>query len=201
MRSGASRYQFDSEKIITRGQFFHRVFQELGRPIDYESKSLGEQRLELATQLKADVKSGKLPVLHQAILLDEAQDYFPEEIEVFRQLCSDLFAVADSPAEDLQRHGSTSYIEIGRGPRDSADSSLQKRTEHLSSCRSNRHCNGGVAIAPTSLYREPIIPSRFGVFQGNIAEQAAKKIAEALTLQRRTFPDSLLGVVCLESPR
>lgn len=197
MRSGASRYQFDSEKIITRGQFFHRVFQELGRPIDYESKSLGEQRLELATQLKADVKSGKLPVLHQAILLDEAQDYFPEEIEVFRQLCSDLFAVADSRQK----------IYSGTDPlptlRSVVDREIQL-THHyrngLNICRladqiGTVMSGGYEAIAPTSLYREPIIPSRFGVFQGNIAEQAAK-IAEALTLQRRTFPDSLLGVVC-----
>ncbi len=96
MRSGASRYRFDPEKIITRGQFFHRLFQELERPIDYEGKSFGVQRLELAAHLKAAEESGRLPVMHQAILLDEAQDYLLEEIEVFRRLCGNLFAVADS---------------------------------------------------------------------------------------------------------
>jgi len=197
MRSGSERYQFDSDKVITRGQFFHRAFQELGQPIDYESKSFGEQRMELAAHLKAEVKSGKLPVLHHCILLDEAQDYLPEEIEVFRQLCGDLFAVADSRQK----------IYSGADPfptlRSAVDREI-KLTSHyrngLTICRLADEIGAVMTgeyepIAPTSLYREAVMPSRFGVFQGSIPEQAAK-IAEALTLQRRTFPESLLGVVC-----
>ena len=38
----------------------------------------------------------KLENLYDAIILDEAHDYLPEEVELFSKLGSTLFAVADS---------------------------------------------------------------------------------------------------------
>ena len=92
--AGAKAYGVSADKIVTSHQFFRNVLYQYGitaaRAADF-----GEQRRMLVEQVTGIVRGHGLQNLYDAILLDEAHDYLPEEIELFGRLCNSLFAVAD----------------------------------------------------------------------------------------------------------
>jgi DNA helicase IV len=54
---------------------------------------------------------------------------------------------------------------------------------------------GYEAILPTCNYNSPALRSSVDVFRGDIALQT-REIAQRLVLQRRTYPEGFLGVIC-----
>ena len=60
-----------------------------------ESEDFSEQRRLLVEGVSKVVHKNKLQNLYDTIILDEAHDYLPEEVELFAKLGSTLFAVAD----------------------------------------------------------------------------------------------------------
>ena len=58
-------------------------------------EDFGEQRRKLVEQVAGVVQREGLRNIYDAILLDEAHDYLPEEVELFARLSTTLFAVAD----------------------------------------------------------------------------------------------------------
>jgi superfamily I DNA/RNA helicase len=96
LRSGGGSYKFDPRKVVTAAQFFQSLLAELGIHVARDNQTFAEFRTALVAELTEQIKNGRIPKIHDAILLDEAQDYLPDEIEVFNRLTRDLFVVADS---------------------------------------------------------------------------------------------------------
>ena len=92
--AGADAYNVPSEKIVTSHKFFRDILFQYGVSVA-ESKDFSEQRRLLVEGVSKVVHKEKLQNLYDTIILDEAHDYLPEEVELFAKLGSSLFAVAD----------------------------------------------------------------------------------------------------------
>jgi len=92
--AGANEYNVPSEKIVTSQQFFRDVLYQYGIETD-AAEDFSEQRNMLVEKVAKTVQTNKLSGIYEAILLDEAHDYLPEEIELFSKLGKTLYAVAD----------------------------------------------------------------------------------------------------------
>ena len=92
--AGAGAYGVSSEKIVTSHKFFRNVLYQYGVSVQ-PVEDFSEQRRSLVEQVTGVVQKHRLQSLYDAILLDEAHDYLPEEIELFARLGRTLFAVAD----------------------------------------------------------------------------------------------------------
>jgi superfamily I DNA/RNA helicase len=197
MRSGSGHYNFDPKKIVTSTQFAQSVLAERGRSVPRGTMDFTEYRVELLKRLQEELASGKIPVIHDTILLDESQDYLPEEIELYKAFAKDLFAVADSRQKIYDLADALPTLEK------LVDKTVELRFHYrngIEICRladevGARITGGYDPITPTSNYPEKQLRSKFEAHCCPLDEQATK-IAEALKLQRRTFPAALLGVIC-----
>ena len=197
MRSGSADYKFDPKKVVTANRFIQTLLGELGIKIKRDSKPFTQVRAEMSSELSRQIAAGKVPRIHEVILLDESQDYWPQEIDVFSRLAKDLFAVADSRQKvyegddciPLLHSKVQKVIELEHHYRNGIQ--ICKLADQVGA-----HMTGGYEpIEPTANYPEGKIPSKYDVHQGTISEQAAE-IADAVKRQRRTYPDELIGVVC-----
>ena len=197
IRSGSSHYAFDPKKVMTATQFIQSLLREAGQGVDPGQMDFADYRLELAKRLRHEIDQGNIPVVHDTILLDEAQDYLPEEVELFRRLSHDLFAVADSRQKIYDLTDSLPTLE------GSVDGIIELRYHYrngIEICRLADEVGARMTghyeqITPTSNYPETEMPSKFEPHCCSLDDQATK-ISEALKLQRRTFPTALLGVIC-----
>jgi superfamily I DNA/RNA helicase len=196
IRSGADRYDFDVRNVQTSASLLDTLLREAGERIvgtkNFEQDRLA--RLDLA-------ESVLLPRLssppYDVILIDEAQDFLPREIALFRRLAHDLFMVADS----RQR------IYAVDSPMDALERAVSRTLDlrfhyrnGLPICKvadaiGRTFSHGYDPIEPTCNYNSPGLVPSVDVFQGSLDRQAAE-IAERLALQRRTYPEGFLGVIC-----
>src|SRR5712664_1532987 len=92
--SGSKQYHLPAE-IVRTSIGWSREFLR-ARGIKYGSANgFSEHRNELLRQVRQLVEDQGLENVYEAIFLDEAQDYFPEEIELFDRLGKELYAAAD----------------------------------------------------------------------------------------------------------
>jgi superfamily I DNA/RNA helicase len=200
--SGGREYDFSADKIMTCNKWQRDILHQYGvsinPPADFKA-----QRRYLAEKVGELVQKRTLSSIYDAILLDEAQDYTPAEIELFKRLGAQLFAVADSRQQ------------IYKGDRDDDADPLTAirsavRAENVHELR--YHYRNGREICkladriakdsesyqplvPTAQYKEAENPSTVTIFQGNLDVQC-QEIAKALRTQLRAFPNELLAVVC-----
>ena len=91
---GAARYDFPDSKIMTCRGWQYDFLRQYGRSVtpsgDFETDR--EAFLSAMTDLTDKLR---LANIFDAILLDEAQDYTPDEIRLFTRLTERLFCVAD----------------------------------------------------------------------------------------------------------
>ncbi|MXW51028.1 MAG: AAA family ATPase [Gemmatimonadetes bacterium] len=92
--AGADAYGVPGDKIVTSKRFFAGVLYDYGVKVE-SVEDFGEQRRKLVEQVAGVVQREGLRNIYDAILLDEAHDYLPEEVELFARLSTTLFAVAD----------------------------------------------------------------------------------------------------------
>ena len=195
IRAGADRYEFDAKNVVTSRLLLNRLLEEAGQPFqgmdDFDKDRRG--RLAAAGALFGP---GRAPV-YDVLLLDEAQDFLPGEIRLFRRLARDLFMVADSRQ---QIYGGGSKLTDLRG---AVDRMVELRHHYRSGqpiCEvadgiGRTFSAGYDPVLPTCNYRSASFRPSVDVVRAPLVEQA-RQIAERLQLQRRAYPDELLGVIC-----
>ncbi len=94
-RAGAVKYSVPPEQIKTCTSWEKDLLWEYAIT-PQEDPDFIVQRYLLLSQMQELVKNKKLGKQYDVILLDEAQDYLPGEIELFKELGKNIFAVADS---------------------------------------------------------------------------------------------------------
>lgn len=194
--SGAKRYKFPSSKIQTCRRWEQDLLYQFGEASD-PPDGFEEQRLYFIERITDLIDKKGLASIYDAILLDESQDYLPEEIKIFRTLASNLFAVADSrqkiykgeePIEVLKELTGEPYV-------------LRHHYRNgLNICRVADALGKEGAdyepLADTCNYDEAAKPSSVEHFRCNgIAEEAAL-IVTHLQTQLKAYPNEVLGVVC-----
>ena len=198
--SGAGQYGFsDESRILTlqtwQQSLFHEYGESTGLPDDiaYEARRqlLLERTLELIEKRQMDKR-------YEAILLDEAQDYLPGEIEMYGRVAKTMFAVTDSrqkiyrTADCLEairsvvdkEHTLRYHYRMGRAICHLADGLAEGNTPLLSTT-----CNYDEIARPSS-----VVHDRYSSLEAQV-----DAIAEKLLVQLKAYPDELLGVLCIRN--
>jgi len=96
IRSGAPKYGIPSTKIVTFRKFgtdlLYRVGAGVTLPADFD-----KSREVLVDALQAQISAKRIQQEYACVLVDEAQDFLPGEIDVMRVLGQRFFGVADEP--------------------------------------------------------------------------------------------------------
>ena len=194
--SGAENYNFAPDKIKTLTKLLRELLYDYGALPDELSEDFAEAREQLIELTEQLVHTKHLGHLFDTILLDEAQDYTNREVDLVRGLAQHVFATGDSRQKIYTGENGLERLAA-------VVPSVSTLTYHYRNGK--RICEvadkigsaveGYVPLLPTMNYKENRRPSSVSVERGNIDEQV-RKLIEALRVQRRAYPDELLGVMC-----
>ena len=193
---GGAQYDFPASKIMTCRQWQSDFLRQYGRSVtpsgDFETdrKAFLAAMMDLTDQLK-------LANCFDAILLDEAQDYTPDEIRLFARLTERLFCVADERQKIYD--GEESIDVIKNYVEEPPLLNLHYRNG-LYICRVAdeiaQRWYGYQPLRETSNYPEKTNPSTVDSLECKSIEEQAALIVARLSTQRLAFPGQLIGVLC-----
>lgn len=196
MLAGASEYAFSSDKIMTSCQWMLGICRDYGIDINMDCE-FEELRNKLIVHTKKIFENHNNIPMFEVILLDESQDYLPEEIDLFKIASHRIFAIADSKQKIYSGQDSISILET-----------IVHETIVLKYHYRNGHkiCKLADGISksnnkydllfPYSNYNEDLNPSSVEVFKCEDLEEQCKKIYEKLKLQLKAFPEEYIGILC-----
>jgi superfamily I DNA/RNA helicase len=195
IRAGSEQYNFDPDNVWTSRMFFDRLLTEAHA--DYErTNNFDIDRQRRIAALQRAIPPGRDPIF-EVIMLDEAQDYLASELHLFRRLAHNLFMVAGLRQQIYPGEAVADVL------RKMVNDVLPLRFHYRSGqpiCEvadmiGATFSAGYEPILPTCNYNSPGMRPSVEVFVGNIEAQAAE-ITNRLAVQRRTYPEGLLGVIC-----
>ena len=193
--AGADAYGVPPDKIVTSHKFFSDILYQYDEHVE-RLEDFAEQRRMLVESVSKVVHEKKLQNIYDAIMLDEAHDYLPEEVELFSKLGTTLYAVADKrqkiysgeePFDVLERvidgtsvlrHHYRNGLDICKF----ADAIGRDRADFQGMSES---CNYDERERPSSVTCE-----RFG----SIDEEVAAVVAR-LDTQLKAYPEERIGVI------
>ena len=104
IRSGAPNYGIPATKIVTfrklATDLLYRVGASVTLPADFD-----KSRDVLVDALQAQIDADRIQQEYACVLVDEAQDFLPGEMDVLRSLGERFFGCGRLAPEDLQRSG------------------------------------------------------------------------------------------------
>lgn len=194
--AGSGQYDFPLGKIRTSKSWQRNLLFEYGVK-DKPPEGFDNQREYYTEKIGDLIAKRGLDRIYETILLDEAQDYTPEEIEIFRKLSSSMFAVADSRQKIYDTTDSMDKI------RTLVDKEVMLRHHYrnghkicLLADAVAKDTEDYVALAETCNYDEKRMPSTVDCIQSDNLQDQAKRIGETLAVQLEAYPNDALGVVC-----
>lgn len=194
MATGAAQYAFPFGKVVTCRRWQDQLLYEYGIATD-PPESFEEQRRYFLAKIQDLIEEKKLEHIYDAILLDEAQDYFPEEIEIFRTLARVLFIVADSRQKIYPGEDSLSAV------RSAVDKIHRLRFHYrngLAVCRLAdalaKDSRDYEPLEGTCNYDEEARPSSVKSSSCGGPDDEADRIIEELSVQLKAYPGEFLGV-------
>ena len=135
--------------------------------------------------------------LYDLLLLDEAQDFLPGEIRLFRRLARDLFMVADSRQQIYG--GGLTLDDLKATVNDTNYLRFHYRSGRpicaVADGIGRTFSAGYEPILPTCNYNASSFQPSVDIVRGSMSEQATA-IAQRLVIQRRAYPEGFLGVIC-----
>jgi len=191
---GGLEYQLPSGTLKTSTRWAYDFLYENGVFIKPEG-TFEEQRLQRITAVREIVTQKKLAGIYEGVFLDEAQDYLPEEVEVFKRLGKNVFAAFDSRQKiyasndcynvlrkDAQEHHLHWHYRIG-----------------MNICRlADRIIASGEAdsLEKNCKYDEVARPSSVEFSSCATLNQQIDQAIQRLGLQVAAYPDEMIGVLC-----
>lgn len=194
--SGGSNYAFSNDKVMTSMLWMQKFIREFGGKVS-RCSSFPEHRQLLISEVKKILDNGKMPRQHEAILLDEAQDYLPEEIEIFQRLSNRIFAVADSRQKIYNEDSPIEKLE------EIADQTHCLRYHYrtgLNICKLADEIGGHwpnyVSMTQYSNYDESAMPSQIEVISCADIDEQCEKISNRIANQLKAYPSEYIGIIC-----
>jgi len=195
MVSGAQKYAFPTEKVQTSTKWSHDLLYAYGIPTNPPNDFI-QRRQYFIEQLNALITNRGLKNIYDAILLDEAQDYLPEEISIFRQLGGTLFVVADSRQKIYK--GADAIGKLG----EIIKKKIELRYHYRNGLKICQFADGLAkdsidyqSLVPTCNYQEAVKPSSVDDFQCVDIDEQAKRIIGQLEVQLKAYPGEMIGVI------
>lgn len=195
--TGGDNYAFSVDNIKTLNRWHFEFLRDHGITPETDSDFTKERQKRLE-QIQEVVARLQLSCLYDAIILDEAQDYLPEEVEVFLELGQVVFAAADSRQHIYSVKGGE-RLDLER---------LFENTYQLKHHYRNgqkicvvadelaKGWGGFDPLMPTCNYDEKRFPSSVAVQAcPDLDAQVAQTITN-LERQMKAYPDEYLGVLC-----
>ena len=193
---GAANYAFPASRIKTCRAWQIDLLKQYGREID-PCDDFEEEQQRLTREVSDLIASEGLSNIYDALLLDEAQDYTPDQIRVFRSLTERLFCVADERQKIYHRPDPMKTIQecIGKAHR------LRFHYRNGACiCRvADEIAKGWLGYQPlvrTSNYPEATNPSSVDATECASIEAQAASVLARLSAQLRAFPDEPIGILC-----
>jgi len=194
---GGLEYQLPAGTLTTLARWATDFLYEHGVFIKPEG-TFEEKRLQLIGAVEELIREKKLSGQYECLFLDEAQDYLPQEIAVFRQLGKNTFAAFDSRqkiyrsrdcykilSKGAVEHPLRRHYRLGRNICRLADSIMANSDEG--------------SLLGTSRYDEDARPSSVDAFRCKDLDEQADRIAERLQVQVKAYPDEMIGVICTQN--
>lgn len=193
---GADQYDFPPSKIMTCRQWQLDLLRQYGGSAPKPTGKFEEDRAAYIAATTRIVDKLKLENIFDAILLDEAQDYIPAEIQLFSRLTERLFCVADERQKIYEGEDALDAIKNCTGEPHVLRFHYRNGVKI---CRVAdeiaKKWHGYRPLAETANYPEKDNPSSVDCERcKSVAEQAAL-IIERLGAQLIAFPDELIGIL------
>lgn len=200
IKVGGAQYKFPTDRITTHTSLFLALLREQGSAPNIKGLDPTESRIVLAQAMMKLIEDAKLGAVYEALVLDEAQDYSPDEIKIFRHIAKILIASADIRQK---------IFEVA----DSSDT-LQKCIKNVYSLKLHyRNCadvcrvadgimNGKpehVPLVKHSNYNEAEYPSNFKTKAGITIAEQAHHIIKQIADQRLAYPTELIGILTVRN--
>jgi DNA helicase IV len=194
--AGGAKYAFSAAKVMTSRRWAMKLLREYGIAPPTQG-DFERQRTETIAALDKLIENQGLTELYDAILLDEAQDYLPTEIKIFRRVAKRIFAVADANQKIYQ----------GDDPFDA----LKVAVKEVKALRYHYRCGlkicafadvigkeqpGYQLLTATCQYDETAKPSFVGEVVCRSRSEESAAIVKVLETQLKAYPEELLGVIC-----
>ena len=195
IRSGAPKYGIPGSKIVTFRKLATDLLYRVGASVTLPS-NFDTSRSVLVDAVEAQIATGRIQQEYSCVLVDEAQDFLPGEIEVLRALGARFFAVADSRQKIYKGQDSIKQLE----------KSIHTVTLPLHYRNGHKICivADGLAKLPateptllaTSQYPEAKLSSSVEVLPFASLEEQCDELSTRLDTQLKAYPDELIGVAC-----
>jgi superfamily I DNA and RNA helicase len=194
--TGSQQYHLPEEIVHTSIGWSLDFLRQHGRRCNPTGK-FNEQRNQLLQEVQELVKTQSLENVYDAIFLDEAQDYFPEEIELFRKLGREVYASADPRQKIYSGPDSLGLLK-------KLVNKVHPLRYHyrlgLNICRVADSIFVGAKDEPLfdkAQYNEKLRPSSVDPFvKCRDPQEQASEIIKKLKVQLDAYPNELLGVMC-----
>jgi superfamily I DNA and RNA helicase len=194
MAVGGAEYQLPEGSVKTSIRWCSDFLYEHGIKANLKG-NFDDLRARLISEVQDLMDKKKLRDVYECVFLDEAQDYLPEEIEVFKRLGKVIFAAVDSRQKIYS--GKDVYALLADGAEEHYLRFHYRLGEKI--CRLADGIMGNdesSSLLKTSKYNESARPS--SVDQGSFKDldRQAESIVERLKVQIAAYPDEMIGVIC-----
>lgn len=194
--AGGVNYEFPVDKVKTTRRWQLDFLREYNESVDLSGR-FEDQRKRIVERIASVVADRRIGQRYDTILIDEAQDLLPEEVDLFKKLSRRLFVTADTQQKiyaipdsfDAARkavdeeHRLRYHYRIGRSICRLADA-LQKGNDDHNSL--TEFCNYDEVSRPSSA--ELVRARDFGA--------QVDLVLESVASQLEAYPDELIGVMC-----
>jgi superfamily I DNA/RNA helicase len=195
IRSGAPKYGVPASKIVTfrklASDLLYRVGVSLALPSNFDTS-----RDVLVDALQLQIAAGRIQREYSCVLIDEAQDLLPGEIEVLRTLGGRFFGVADSRQKIYKGQDSIKQLEN--------TINTVKLPYHYRNGHKICLVADGLAKLPateptllaTSKYAEAKLPSTVESLPFQKLEEQCDELLTRLDTQIKAYPGEFIGIAC-----
>lgn len=197
IQQGSEQYKFPTEKVTTHNRLFTQILAECDVVLDTSKLTFAEGRTARAEAVEKLIRDKKVGCVFDALLLDEAQDYSPAEIKIFRALTKILVAVADDRQKIYEVEDSAETL------KDNVDKVYDIKYHFRNGREICLLADGIMAGKPNhvpliqySRYDEAEYPSKVTPNSGMTVAEQAEAIAAQVARQRLAYPNDLIAILC-----
>lgn len=154
-----------------------------------------EQRLQRITAVEEVVRKKRLAGVYEGVFLDEAQDYLPQEIEIFQTLGKTVFAAFDSRQKIYASRDC--YKVLSKGALDHPlrlhyrlGMNICRLADAIMADSSNQ------SLLNRSRYDEAARPSSVDAIRCKDLQEQISRIVEKLEVQVKAYPEEMIGLIC-----
>jgi superfamily I DNA/RNA helicase len=195
IRSGAPNYGIPASKIVTfrklATDLLYRVGVSLTLPSNFDTS-----RDVLLEALQHQIVDGRIQREYSCVLIDEAQDFLPGEIEVLRTVGGRFFGVADSRQKIYKGQDSIKQLENAIN--------TVNLPFHYRNGQKICIVADGLAKLPateptllaTSKYAEAKLPSTVESLPFQKLEEQCDELLTRLDTQIKAYPGEFIGIAC-----